>query len=630
MDFKQQQEVIKYLATLEKQLIKIYGDTYQTAIEIADVRKAIEQGGTFTWNDNRQAAAKLDKLLRQMTGKVETLIANGINASYQRAEHNVTGEVIKALGIRSRKQAAEATSICDAATDQRRAMGQTAAAHINARRGGIHASAQIWQQNAKKEIEIIVQNGMKEGKSPSEIAQSIRGYLKEPYRYEKSVYNPATGRLERSDAAKDYHPGQGVYRSSFKNALRMARTEMTAAYREAEWQSYQNNPLIKAYEIRLSGNHTTLKTVKGKKVPVPLTDICDKLAGVYPKTFKWTGWHPQCRCLMIPITVSKKEFRELLEARKADREARRAGKEATAVGKFNQRAAQVQVPKQYTDWLAANKPRIDAVKKAGGILPMWITDNATAPTIITAVTATGTVVTPTTALTPQQIADKRHAERTKAEIEDIKRRWNERKERVIPAELRSGGTYLRTDEEGFDPAFFKLIDPKRTIRLRVENNDKGSYSSFTGTEVVIRGMKRGIASPWEHRSVIYHEYGHCIDAQRLLFNDKVLLDMRARQIADLRKKDTYTVWNREWESGKGFVWRKTTQKMMKVAYIDKKLEQLTERVWDFRNDAFKKMYGVSKHDVLEQIGCVRDTIKSLCINYGDGHKTSYFKKPRMQ
>ena len=28
----------------------------------------------------------------------------------------------------------------------------------------------------------------------------------------------------------------------------------------------------------------------------PVADICDELKGVYPKEFKWTGWHPMCRC----------------------------------------------------------------------------------------------------------------------------------------------------------------------------------------------------------------------------------------------------------------------------------------------------------------------------------------------
>lgn len=396
MDYKQQQEIVKYLAKLEKQLIKIYGDTYQEAVNIAYVREAIEQGYTFSWSNDRQAAAKLDKMLQQMTAKVETLIANGVAASYKSAETKVTGDVIKALGVRGKTQIAEATAICEQATADRRAAGQTAAAHINARRGGIEASARIWQQNAKKEIEIIVQNGIKEGKSPSEIAQSIRGYLVEPRRYEKSVYNPETGRLERSDASREYHPGQGVYRSSYKNALRMARTEMTQAYRQAEWESYQNNPLIKAYEIRLSGNHTTLKIVKGKHIAVPLTDICDKLAGVYPKTFKWVGWHPQCRCLMIPVMVSKSEFRDLLEARKADREAKRAGKEATAVEKFSNKTAAAKLPAQYEKWLTDNQQRIEAARKAGLKLPQWIVDNEN----IKPVTVAAAPVTPTSPNAP--------------------------------------------------------------------------------------------------------------------------------------------------------------------------------------------------------------------------------------
>ena len=27
---------------------------------------------------------------------------------------------------------------------------------------------------------------------------------------------------------------------------------------------------------------------------MPFYDICDELQGIYPKTFKWTGWHPHC------------------------------------------------------------------------------------------------------------------------------------------------------------------------------------------------------------------------------------------------------------------------------------------------------------------------------------------------
>ena len=368
-------EVLQYLAQLERQLIKAYGSTYATVIEIAEVRRAIENGESFKWSDNKATAAKVDKLLKKLIEKVKTLIANGIMASYNNGAKNIDGMLVKALGIRQTKQKQVVTEICKAATAKQREMGMTASARLNARRGGIQASAAIWQQNAKKELEIIIQNGISEGKSPKAIATSIRGYLLEPHRYEQSVLNKETGKLERSEAAKNYHPGQGVYRSSYKNALRMARTEMTEAYRAAEWESYQNNPLIKAYEIRLSGNHTTKKIVKGKSTVVPLTDICDKLTGVYPKTFKWTGWHPQCRCVMIPITCSQKEFRELLEARKKDHEDKKQGKEAKAVKKLEQQAANKPLPKQFTDWIRDNQERIDLAKKNNLKLPQWIVEN---------------------------------------------------------------------------------------------------------------------------------------------------------------------------------------------------------------------------------------------------------------
>lgn len=612
-------EVLQYLAQLERQLIKAYGSTYATVIEIAEVRRAIENGESFKWSDNKAATAKVDKLLKKLIEKVRTLIANGIMASYNNGAKNIDGMLVKALGIRQTKQKQVVTEICKAATAKQRELGMTASARLNARRGGIQASAAIWQQNAKKELEIIIQNGISEGKSPKAIASSIRGYLLEPNRYEQSVLNKETGKLERSEAAKNYHPGQGVYRSSYKNALRMARTEMTEAYRAAEWESYQNNPLIKAYEIRLSGNHTTKKIVKGKSTVVPLTDICDKLTGVYPKSFKWTGWHPQCRCVMIPITCSQKEFRELLEARKKDREDKKQGKEAKAVKKLEQQAANKPLPKQFTDWIKDNQARIDLAKKKGGSIPVWITDNypSNTPTPVQ--------------LTPLQIAAQRHAERTQETIDAIIRAWEDRKtrnENVIPIELRKNGTYLATTEDGFSPDFFRLIDPNKPIKLIIENNDKGSYSTFNGSEVVIRSFKRGKNSLWFHRKIMYHEYGHAIDAQRGLWKDKELVDMRTRHIKYLNKKDNYTYWERVYDYSLGkYIWKKTTTKISKVAYIDKKLAELSARFWNMKNTNKVGVYG-NKHDIMEQILSTRDTIKSLVVKYGEGHSQSYFRQPR--
>lgn len=100
----------------------------------------------------------------------------------------------------------------------------------------------------------------------------------------------------------------------------------------------------------------------------------------------------------------------------------------------------------------------------------------------------------------------------------------------MPDELRAKSTYLEGEDYTFDKDFFDLIDPNRPIRLEILNSDSGSYSSYLGDLVHIAGTKRGKASPWERKAVIYHEYGHCIDAQRDLWKDAKLTAMRNKQI----------------------------------------------------------------------------------------------------
>lgn len=41
------QEVIKYIASVEKQLYALFGNTYHAALKLTEVRKAIESGGFF-------------------------------------------------------------------------------------------------------------------------------------------------------------------------------------------------------------------------------------------------------------------------------------------------------------------------------------------------------------------------------------------------------------------------------------------------------------------------------------------------------------------------------------------------------------------------------------------------------
>lgn len=358
---EQRRKLIQYLASIENQLINLYGRTYRAVLELADVRKAIEAGETFTWRGNPAAEKRLNQYLSDLATKAGIVIQNGVQRGYIQGEKDARTPILTQLGTTDDKRKA-INELCETATKERRAQGMTAHAYATAKRGGLTISGRVWNLtgNAKQELETIIQNGILEGKGAKEIASGIKGYLNNPNALFRRVRNKETGNLELSEAAKKYHPGQGVYRSAYKNALRLVRTEMLAAYRRAEWESYQNNPLVTGYEIRLSNNHTT--TVNGKVKR--LVDICDKLAGVYPKTFLWTGWHPQCRCRMFPIVISPNDFADYLKARRAKRL-----EEWTPKDKESKPVAIM--PKEITEWQHDNQARLAAAKTA----PVFIEDN---------------------------------------------------------------------------------------------------------------------------------------------------------------------------------------------------------------------------------------------------------------
>jgi hypothetical protein len=95
----------------------------------------------------------------------------------------------------------------------------------------------------------------------------------------------------------------------------------------------------------------------------PFTDICDDLKGKYPKTFKFTGWHPLCRCHAVSILKTPEEFMR-------EKEAIMEGKEpdAHSVNEVKD------VPENFKKWVTDNKGRIANAEKRD-TLPYFLKDN---------------------------------------------------------------------------------------------------------------------------------------------------------------------------------------------------------------------------------------------------------------
>lgn len=176
----------------------------------------------------------------------------------------------------------------------------------------------------------------------------MKSSLKEPDKLFRRVRNKF-GILQLSKKAKAYKPGQGVYRSSYKNALRLTRTEINMAYRESDHFRWSNDRSVIGFEIKLSNRHL-------------VRDICDDLKGKYPKNFLFKGWHPQCLCYKVPILMNDSDFDKLQQSIIDDE---------PLPDSFHPKGEIKQVPKGFKEWVDNNKERAKEWKNT----PFFIADN---------------------------------------------------------------------------------------------------------------------------------------------------------------------------------------------------------------------------------------------------------------
>lgn len=198
---------------------------------------------------------------------------------------------------------------------------------------GMTISEKVWQytQQAKTEIEQAIDVALTEGKSAANLSRDVRELLQNPDNLFRRVRDKG-GALRLSKAAKAFKPGQGVYRSSYKNAMRLARTETNMAYRKSDFLRWSSMSFVKGIEVKLSNNPHHCPT-------------CEQLKGKYPKEFKFIGWHPQCRCFAIPILASDQEFQKLI-----NEEIETPANPVT------------DLPESFNNWYEANKDKIQKAK----------------------------------------------------------------------------------------------------------------------------------------------------------------------------------------------------------------------------------------------------------------------------
>jgi hypothetical protein len=134
----------------------------------------------------------------------------------------------------------------------------------------MNLSQRVWKYvgQYKDQIELGLDVGLGEGRSAQQLSRDLRQNLQDPDRLFRRVRDKH-GNLVLSKAAKAFHPGQGVYRSSYKNAMRLTRSEINMAYRESDWLRLQQLDFVVGFEVHRSNHEPLFKC-----------DLCSRLVVV--------------------------------------------------------------------------------------------------------------------------------------------------------------------------------------------------------------------------------------------------------------------------------------------------------------------------------------------------------------
>ena len=342
---------IRNVEAYKREVQKIFDEATKEALRMG-IRFDADTGKPFSFDDYPATKRKFEALMAKMHQRLMAVVRGGVDAEYELAQDSAGAQIRSVFPALSAAQISEQL--------RRLANSNAKAAFEQRRKRGLGLSDKVWQYTGqyKQELEMALDIGIGEGKSAQALSREVRKYLRQPNMLFRKVRDKH-GVLHLSKRAKAYHPGRGVYRSSAKNALRMVATETNIAYRSADYLNTKASPWIVGIRIVLSNNHTC-KDSQG--VAQPFTDICDKLAGRYPKDFKFTGWHPNCRCHIEYIHKTDAEV---------ERDTKRMLRGEKPIEAHESKNYVGELPKSFKDWYDSNKERLSRSKTT----PYFIEDN---------------------------------------------------------------------------------------------------------------------------------------------------------------------------------------------------------------------------------------------------------------
>lgn len=417
---------IKRTEAYAERVRTLFAATVNEILALNKTMPELDEGEMFSFDASSvKKQREVERLLRQLHSVATMVIQSGIKLEWAAANAECDKLVQSCFGKRALN-----TPEFTAWTQRNEA---AMAAFIARSEKGLNLSQRVWKscRQLRDEMEVAITVAVGDGTSAASMSRSVRKYLNDPdlmfrrFRYK----DPETGEWKRKwkkrvigedgkvhfidydkDSYQDDWTGPGYYKSSAQNAMRVARTETNIAYRRADNARWQQMDFVLGQRVQLSRNH-------------PKKDICDKLAGDYPPDFVFDGWHPQCFCFVTPILMDEDEILKMNEAMLEGKEYKPRGKRIT------------QYPDNFKEWVRENEEKILASHDFGSD-PYFVRNNFS---------AVQDILNPKKQLTPLEIAEQRHANRTPEQEEAIRLKWQERQERIAEEKRKAEAERLRIE-----------------------------------------------------------------------------------------------------------------------------------------------------------------------------------------
>lgn len=405
---------------IKKLFINVIKDAAALVVIIKDPK------ANFKFSDYPAIRNKVKKLFRQFANNQQIYINKATQSLWELANKK-NDTLIESIADKWDKPLKQFSGYGDANIQALRAFQQRV-------ENGLGLSDRIWNntRQAQAEIEALISKQLQAGAPAINTAKLVRDFT-------------------LANGGDFLSPGRGVYKSSLKNAQRLIRTENNMAYRAADFERWQSMDFVIGVEVRLSNNPNHCP-------------MCAALAGKYPKDFKFLGWHPNCRCYVVPILMKESDFDRLEQMQLA-------GEDTST---FIDGKQYKKIPIGFSEWIEKNKNNPLTNKL------YFVRDNFKNGDVLKGL---------------------------RFEVTPEKPKRNKRGKSKIPENI---ADYESEMGVVIDKSLFDLLNTP--VALNITNSGSAYFNPSTD-EVTISLIQRRKNSKWYAEGIFYHEYGHAVDWQ---------------------------------------------------------------------------------------------------------------------